>query len=125
MLANLPENLLYQDLPKFIVDLDTRRLIQAVVGGFQDRVADLRSTAGWFENLNSPQPAPLTCVFATYVGDAGNLITRTLDVLPGTPVNDPVALLAWAAGQMGVDASLVTSVTVGTDLLRQVGEIRR
>lgn len=120
MLRNLPENYFYDDLPKFIVDLDQRKLIQAVVGGFQDRVADLRSTAGWFENLNSPQPAPLTCVFATYVGDAGNLITRTLDVLPDTP-SDPVALVAWAAAQMEVDAARVTSVTVGTDLLRQVG----
>jgi hypothetical protein len=121
MLANLPESYLYDDLPQFIVDLDVRKLIQAVVGGYQDRIADLRSLVGWFENLNQPAPAPLTCVFATYVGDAGNLITRTLDVLPDTPVDDPVALLAWAAAQMDVDPSQVTAVTVGTDLLRQVG----
>ena len=118
-LQNLNENYFYHELPKFVVDLDTRKLIQAVIGGYQDRVEDLRTYAGWFDQLNTAQPAPMMVVLASYMGDAGNTITRTLNVQDDTP-DEPTALLAWAATQMGVNPTRMLSAVAGTDLLRTV-----
>jgi hypothetical protein len=120
-LPNLKDQFLYELVPPLVATLDTRGLLQAVVGGLQDRVADLRSYASRYAELTEPDPAPYTCVLVQYTSDpGGTLIPVTLDVTATTP-DDASALPAWAAEQLQIDVERVASAIIGTDALRTVG----
>ena len=114
VLPNLPEGLLYDLIPPLVADLDTRGLMQAVMGGFQDRIADLRSYIGQYPILVEPNPAPLTNVLVQYqVQPGGNIVPVTLNADDTTPA-DPTQLAAWAAAQLDIDPSTVVSAIIGT-----------
>lgn len=119
-LRNLPEDSLYSFVPPAVADLDVRSLVQAVMGGMQDALADLRSYAGRYEELINPNPPAYTCVQVTFQGDAGTPITIPIDTTPSTPDN-PDLLPAWAAEQLDIEPSRVIQAVLGTDALRLVG----
>lgn len=123
--SSIPEEYLYQLLPQGVIDLDKRKLMEAVLGGYQDRVSDLRSYVNAISELATPdaQFPQLTfnVILVRFTGPAGQVITRSLDILPSTPSLDDVdGLTAWASGQTGLDPSQIISVVAGTDLLRTV-----
>ncbi len=121
VLPNLKEQHLYSLIPPLVADLDTRGLMQAVLGGFQDRISDLRSYVGRYPDLINPAPEPLVCVLVTYQADpGGNVVPVTLNADDTTP-DDPAQLATWAAGQLGVEVSTVVTAVVGTDALRVIG----
>ncbi len=121
VLPNLREDLLYQYVPPAVADLDTRGLMQAVLGGFQDRVADVRSYLGRYPDLIKPAPDPLVCVLVRYqVEPGGNVAPVTLNADDTTP-EDPAELVAWSAAQLGIDPATVVSAVIGTDALRVIG----
>jgi hypothetical protein len=124
--ATIPENYLYALLPQGVIDLDKKKLIEAVIGGYQDRVSDLRSYINAFGELIQPDADlpqfGFNVILVKFSGSVGQVITRSLDLLPDTPPLDDVdALTAWAVTQLGFeDDSTIISVVAGTDLLRQI-----
>ena len=121
-LVNLHEGFLYERLPVGLIQLDERALIQSVVGGFQDRLEDLRSYSKKFQLFFSPVGLPEAgpnVVFVDLTTSGGRVVTRSLDLTSTTPV-DPVKLLNWAADQLHVGASCLANPRLGTDLLRFV-----
>lgn len=121
-LRNLPDRFLMDSLvPPLVANLDTRGLLMALLGGWQDRIADLRSTADRFTELHDPSPAPYTCVLVTYRAEpGGNTVPVTLDVNSTTP-EDAADLPAWAATQLDIEESRIVSAISGTDALREIG----
>ena len=117
-LPNLPASFLYDLTPQYLVDLDQKRLLQAVLGGYQDRIADLRSYTGRIQDLIDPLAPDFSVVIASYTGDAGNVVTKSLDIQQDTPT-DGAGLIQWAAQQLGIEEARVTSAIIGTDALRQ------
>lgn len=90
----------------------------AVVGGFQDRIADLRSFAGQCPELINPAPTPLSCVLVQYVADpGGNVVPVTLNANGDTPT-DPDELAAWAAAELDISVESIVTAVYGTDALR-------
>ena len=123
--SSIPEEYLYQLLPQGVIDLDKRKLIEAVLGGYQDRVSDLRSYVNALSELATPDAQfpqlSFNVVLVRFTGPTGQVITRSLDILPSTPSLDDVdGLTAWAIDQTGLDATQILSVVAGTDLLRTV-----
>lgn len=125
MIQNLPEQFLYERLPAGLVDLDARGLIQAVVGGYEDRVNDLRSYSGKLELLFQTSGLPETgnnVVFVDIQSDQGKVYTRSLDIQDDTPADGTTALTVWALAQIGdaVQSDNISNVRYGRDLLRLV-----
>jgi hypothetical protein len=121
-LQNLKEQHLYSLLPEGIVQVDEKGLIAAFIGGVQDRLEDLRSYAKKYEVFFDTAGIEESniVVLVTFQTDYGKVVTRTLDVEDDTPIAEGAALTTWAAAQMDVDESLITSCVFGTDLLRYV-----
>jgi hypothetical protein len=123
---NIPEQYLYRLLPQGVVNLDTRKLIEAVVGGYQDRISDLRSYASNLNELVKPDAQlpqlGFNVVLATFEGPVGQIITRSLNFQPNMPdLDDTEALTQWAADQLKLDdPTKIQSVVAGTDALRLV-----
>ena len=123
---NIPEQYLYRLLPQGVVNLDQRKLIDAVLGGYQDRISDLRSYASNLNELVIPDAhlpqLGFNVVLVTFAGPVGQIITRSLDFQEDTPdLTDTVALKAWATDQLQLDdPTQVVSAVAGTDLLRLV-----
>lgn len=123
MITNLRENFLYEKLPGAVIDLDEKGLIEAVVGGFQDRLEDLRSYTKKLSDFYTPGALPETgnnAILVDLQSGQGKLYTRSLDITPDTPPSAGVALDAWAAAQLGLDVTQVANVRYGVDLLRRV-----
>ena len=124
-LVSLPEDFLYERLPQALLSLDERGLIQSVVGGYQDRLEDLRAYSKDFQLFFSSVGLPQTgynVVFVDLTTTQGVVITRSLDIDATTPT-DPTQLLAWATGILNVDpesGALVANARFGLDLLRYV-----
>jgi hypothetical protein len=123
--ANIPEQYLYRLVPQGVIDLDKRSLIEAVMGGYQDRTSDLRSYVNSFTELMTPDAnlpqLGFNVVLVKFTGPAGQVATRSLDFTDTTPsLDDNQALIAWAASQMDVEQSTIVSVAAGTDVLRRV-----
>jgi hypothetical protein len=122
----IPEQFLYRLLPQGVVNLDTRKLIEAVMGGYQDRISDLRSYASKLNELVKPDAElpelGFNVVLVTFEGPVGQIITRSLDILPSTPdLNDSAALNAWAIEEIKLDdPAKFRSAVAGTDVLRLV-----
>lgn len=118
-LRNIREDFIYGLLPPTVADLDWRKLIQAVVGGFQDRVSDLRSYAGRLETLLDPDYVDQGVVLATFVTDGG--VSTTVSLTPdATTPESGVELLEWSASQLGIESSRVSQAIRGSDALRVV-----
>lgn len=121
-LINLPEEFLYQRLPQGLIELDERALIQAVLGGTQDRIEDLRAYGKKFTLFFSPVGLPElgpNVVLVNLTGPGGKSFTRSLDITSSTPT-EATALTAWAAAELGLVVAQVSSVRLGTDSLRLV-----
>ncbi len=129
-LQNLREDFLYGLLPEGIISLDEQGLIQAVVGGYQDRVDDLRAYTSKLELLVTAKGLPETDVQGTPVPNAvivqvqspqGKVYSRSLNIQDDTPAADDPTLFAWGTNQLQLDADHVAlSATYGVDLLRLV-----
>ena len=119
MLQNLPEDFLYQKLlPEGVISVDEHQLIQAIIGGYQDRLGDLRSFAGRFELFFDSSGIANDTVIVVF-NHGGKVVTRSLDIQPDTPpASEPVALRAWAVKELGIEDSLVENVEYGVDLLK-------
>jgi hypothetical protein len=91
VVQNLIEDFLYERLPEGLVELDARGVIQAVVGGYQDRIEDLRSYSKKLELLFSPVGLPETgdnVVLVDITSAQGKVYTRSLDLSPTRPRTD-------------------------------------
>lgn len=123
-LQNLAEDYLYDKLPEGIITLDERGLLRAVIGGIQDRVEDIRSYAKKYEFFFDAAgvQAHNQLVLVTFETAYGKVVTRSLEIQDDTPLIAGDDLTAWAATQMGVDLSQITSCVFGEDLLRFVDE---
>ncbi len=121
-LINLTEDFLYQRLPQGLIELDERYLIQSVLGGYQDRIEDLRAYAKKFQLFFSPIGLPETgpnVVMVDMTGPGGKSFTRSLDITSDTPTSlDDLG--AWAAAQLGVPVDAVSNARYAVDSLRQV-----
>ena len=127
MIGNLRENFLYARLPGAVLSSDERGLVCAVIGGFQDRLSDLRSYtnkigAFWTPTLLGASSDAPNAVLVTIAGNYGKSYTRGLDFDSTTPADGTSALTAWAASQLGLPLSAVSNVRYGRDLLRTVDE---
>jgi PhoD-like phosphatase len=123
MIKNLTEDFLYDRLPEGIIELDERGLIQAVVGGFQDRLEDLRAYGKKLQLFFTTEGLPETgnnAVLVDLVSDQGKAYTRSLDIEDETPADGTAALVTWAAEQLGLDEDRLSNVRYGVDLLRLV-----
>jgi hypothetical protein len=123
-LQNLPEDYLYDKLPEGIITLDERGLLRAVIGGIQDRLEDIRSFAKKYEFFFDAAglQAHNTVVLITFQTAYGKVVTRSLEIQDDTPPIVGTDLTAWAADEMGVDVSQISSCVFGEDLLRFVDE---
>jgi hypothetical protein len=120
-LDNLPEDFLLEKLPEGIVAEDKRSVMAAVVGGYQERVSDLRAAANEIGNAYTPSAAAPALGNKTaeviYTGRVGERIKRVLDTDADTPI-DEAGLLTWAADQCNIEESAIVSVTLGQDSIR-------
>lgn len=123
-LQNLKEDFLYNRLPEGLLTLDERQLLQAVIGGYQDRIEDLRSFVSKYELFFQSDGFPEeedNVVLVQIVGPGGKTVTRTLNIEPDTPdASETDLLLQWATTQLGLSSELVLSAQYGRDLLRLV-----
>lgn len=123
MISNLPEDFLYDRLPEALVDLDARGLIQAVIGGVQDRIEDLRAYGKGMQQFFAVNAFPQTTdnvVLVDIQSSQGKVYTRSLDIQDDTPADGSADLTDWAVTQLGIDADSVVYVRYGTDLLRLI-----
>ena len=124
MIQNLTEDFLYQRLPEGLVALDERGLIQAVVGGYQDRVEDLRSYSKKLELLFQTEGLPETgnnVVLVDIQSGQGKVYTRSLDIQSDTPPEGTAALTTWVLQQLGFTTTdNISNIRYGRDLLRLV-----
>jgi len=122
-IGNLIEGLLYNKLPNAVVTGDENGLVSAVIGGFQDRLSDLRSYTKKMGDFWTPGTLPETgnnAVLVDITGQWGTVYTRSLDIDPSTPPDGSPYLSTWAASQLGLTLSSIANVRYGVDLLRQV-----
>jgi uncharacterized protein YjiK len=140
-LQTLREDFLYRLLPEGVLDLDQRKLLRALVGGYQDRVADLRAYAAKFELLYDatapfPETGQVNALKVTLLVD-GLKVTRYLPLTPQTPKpqnyneagdgtpESPAeswssAAITWAANELGVTKADVLKVELVHDPLTSV-----
>jgi hypothetical protein len=124
VIQNLTEDFLYQRLPEGLVALDERGLIQAVVGGYQDRLEDLRSYSKKLELLFQTTGLPETgnnVVLVDIQSPQGKVYTRSLDLQSDTPADGTAALTTWVLEQIGFTSTdNISNIRYGRDLLRLV-----
>ena len=104
--------------------MDERGLIQAVVGGFQDRLEDLRSYGKkmqlFFSVYGLPDPEN-NVVSVVLTSQQGKVYKRSLDITNDTPpASNNTALRQWAALQLGLEEPSLGTVQYDRDLLRLV-----
>jgi hypothetical protein len=129
-LQNLKEDQLYSLLPEGILSLDEQKLIQSVVGGFQDRVDDLRAYTSKLELLLIGQGLPETdslgqavpnAVIAVVQSPSGKVYNRSLEIHDDTPASGSADLLTWVEAQLQLDEEhVLISAAYGVDRLRLV-----
>ena len=117
-LSNISTSFTQDLIPAYVVDLDSQHLIEAVLAGYTDRLADLRSLASRYSTLVEANPAPYVLVIATVQTSAGPVVNRVLDIKSDTPVDPGDALNAWVAQQLGVEPSAIRAAVFGTDAYR-------
>lgn len=122
MVQNLPESFFYEKLPDAVISQDERGLIEALMGGIQDRFDDLRAQARKVNDTIDPTSSNEgnNVVLVDLQSDAGVRYTRSVDILPDTPADGTTALTTWVAGQLKLDEDKLSNVRYGRDLLRTV-----
>jgi hypothetical protein len=124
VIQNLEEGFLYARLPEGLVSLDERGLIASVVGGYQDRVEDLRSYSKKLELLFQTSGLPETgnnVVMVDITSPQGKVYTRSLDLQTDTPPDGTAALTTWVLQQLGFTSTdNIANIRYGRDLLRLV-----
>lgn len=123
MIRNLPEEFLYQRLPAGLLELDERGLIAAVVGGFQDRLGDLRSVSRKMDLLFQTSGLPElgnNVILVDLQSAQGKVFTRSLDITDSTPADGKPGLAAWAAVELDLPEDVLGPVRYGLDPLRLV-----
>jgi len=128
-LQNLSEDKLYNLLPEGIISLDEQGLISAVVGGYNDRVDDLRAYMSKFELLVTGQGLPESdavgaapnAVIARIQSPKGKVYNRSLEIKDDTPASGSADLITWVAAQLQLDEEhVLLSAAYGVDMLRLV-----
>jgi hypothetical protein len=129
-LQNLREDHLYGLLPEGIVSLDEQGLIQSVVGGYQDRVDDLRAYTSKLELLVTGKGLPEVDVNSNPTPNAvivqiqspqGKVYNRSLEIHDDTPAPGDPTLFAWGTNQLQLDDQHIPlSAAYGVDLFRLV-----
>lgn len=104
--------------------MDERGLIQAVCGGYQARLEDLRSYGKkmqlFFSVYGLPDPEN-NVVSVVLTSQQGRVYKRSLDITDDTPpASNNTALRQWAAVQLGLEESTLGVVQYDRDLLRLV-----
>jgi hypothetical protein len=124
---NLPEDLLYRKIPVGILNEDTRLLLRAVVGGFQDKVSELRALAGQISELWRPDNSvgePFQVVVVTYTdAETSEVRQVTLNVNDLTPSVDSADFISWCASEANLQADQISSTELTTSTAR-TAEIR-
>ncbi len=124
MIANLKESFLFERLPAGLINLDERGLIQALCGGLQSRIEDLRSYSDKLSLFYSVDglPDPVNNVVSVVLtSPQGVVYKRSLDLKDDTPdASQTAALRTWAAEQVGLPEADLGSVQYDQDLLRYV-----
>ena len=134
-LQTIKEDLLYRLLPEGVLSLDQRGLMRALIGGYQERVSDLRSYVSKFELLYDPsaefpETGNANVLEVVYTTEDGVQATRTLPVVYETPlptnyadVGDGTytntgtwsdAAIEWAANQLGIPLNWTETGNVTT-----------
>ena len=128
-LQSLPENHLYDLLPAAVIEFDVRKLLEAVVGGVQDRQEDLRHFVKGFEVFLDPTKTFPEGEFNSINAllenpETGKQYNRSLIIDDETPLeNAPNSeLVAWVAERLNIDESLIISAQYASDTLRMVDE---
>lgn len=122
-LQNLSEGFVYDRLPSAVISFDERGLIAAVLGGFQDRLEDLRSYGRKMESFYETDVLPdgeFNVVLVDVTSDQGIVYTRSLEFTDDVPADSTADLLTWAAIQLSLPESRVANARYGRDLLRLV-----
>lgn len=122
-IRNLPEAFLYERLPAGLVELDERGLIAAVVGGYQDRLTDLRSVSRKMDLLFQTSGLPElgnNVVLVDLQSAQGKIFTRSLDITDSTPAEGKPGLAQWAAVELDLPLDVLGPVRYGLDPLRLI-----
>jgi hypothetical protein len=124
-LQSIPEDLLYELLPSAILEMDQRGLLQAVVGGYQDRIEDLRSFVKRYEvfldPLETTPEGASNSLLVKLNGPYGNVIQRSVEIDSTTPQAIEISdLNEWVAGKLGVEVETVISATYASDSFRHI-----
>jgi hypothetical protein len=123
-IRNLPDDFLYKRIPSRVLSEDTRQLLRAVVGGFQDEIVMLRTLAGQIQQLWVPDNTvgePCQVVTVTYAdSDTGEIRTTTINVTDSTPDENASQsdLNTWCASEIGITSDQIESTTRTTDQTR-------
>jgi len=124
MIGNLPPDFLYKKIPDGVLNEDVRQLLRAVVGGFQDKVSEMRTLADQIRDLWVPDNSvgePYPVVVVTYT-DPETFEVReiTLNVNDSTPDSTASTsdIFAWCASEINVDSSQISGAEFTTDLAR-------
>ena len=119
-LRTLPEQFLTRLTPPGVIEQDTRGVLQALLGGMQDRVEDLRLSTDRLQELINPKAIlPETgpnAVLVKYAGQCpSGVITRTfrlerlLETLTPTPALEPFVQYVAVGGSVIYDETTYTS----------------
>ena len=112
-------------LPKVIQEVDEKGYIRAVVGGWQDRIEELRALVDQYSAFLEPMvdqaAVPNTLVF-TFTSTDGKEVRRHLHITPyleaavailNNPNADKSVLLEWGDQLLGLKEESVSSVELG------------
>lgn len=139
-LQTIKEDLLYRLLPEGVLTLDQRGLMRALIGGYQERVADLRSYASKFELLydpsaDFPETGKDNVIQVSYVTEDSAQATRSLPVVYSTPlptnytsVGDGTygsglwsnAAIEWVSSETDIPVTSIDRVELTNDPLKTV-----
>lgn len=126
MLSNLKESALYDKIPEGVLDQDVRGVLEAVVGGYQDRICDLRFFTDRVSTLMDPAltpPALNTAVgYAESFTNGGSSLALTLARYAHEIVSVTVSGSTWQETEVlayaGAQNVFVVSVsTLGRSVL--------
>ena len=127
-LNQFPEDFLYNLLPDAVITDDVRGILQSVLGGFQDRVSDMRAAASSLESLINPSTVPPLggSIRVEYTdANSGDTIVNYLavdsttpaqSVFVATPPGNALAL-DWCGGKLGIPSSSITYVAYGDEVV--------
>ena len=124
-MQTLPEDFLFNLLPKVVQEADTRGLTRALLGGFQDRLSDLRVALRHVSDLwSSGDPVNGSDVLLVrFQTTNGVQVARSIVIDENVPSSVLVALAGgqsvatWAAGVLGVEEDAIVDVARGADPL--------